>query len=201
MARQRKPFLEEFKETIAQASSQHGLGEPDYELEAIPGPQVLDEDGEPVEDEDGDPMSYPTVQALGATFRITLYTPVKNHPGVFKAASIPRRMRRKCLAKHIIGSGGPGVKPLRAFYEKKELDALYPGGWMRWEEAYEQFELGCFDETCPKRFDSAQKLRQHMLAVHGSDEFDVWKDEIEDLVREEQAAKRAARASRKEALS
>lgn len=191
--RQRKNFLEEFKDTIRAAGAAHDLGNPTYELEQVDGPPILDDDGEPVEDEDGNPAHYPPIQALGATFRITLYTPVKGHQGVFKEASIPRRMRRKCLAKTIIGSGGPGRKPLRAFYEKRELDAMYPGGWVRWDDAYADFEITCFDETCPKQFDSAQKMRQHMLSVHGPEEYEVWKEEIEEMVREENAERRASR--------
>ena len=191
--RKRLGFIDELKKVTTEAGEQSGLGRPDFEVERIEGPPILDEDGEPVEDEDGEPAHYPPIQAIGTSFRVTLFTPVKNHPGVYKSVSVPKRMRRKCLSKVIIGSGGPGRKPLRAFFEKRELDSMHPNGWLRWEEAYEEFEIECFDETCPKRFDSAQKLRQHMLSTHGGEEYEVWKEEIEEMVREENAQRRANR--------
>jgi hypothetical protein len=97
-------------------------------------------------------------------------------------------MVARCLSKKILGSNNR-KSPSPAFFRKRDL----PEGWIPWEVFCETFMHECYDETCGKRLDTAQKLKNHMISVHGEEEYALWKDDIEDEIKREAAERRTQR--------
>ena len=185
--RGRASFIEEMTERVrTKGDYTRGDKITGATIERIDVP-VSDEEGEAFAEE-GEQHDMPPIEVIATDMRRMLYVPVNGHPGVFKPTPVHKSMVARCLTKRTIPAGK------RAFYRKADL----PSGYILWDDYWHTMEHECPEENCTKVLDSAHKLKGHIIGVHGMDEWEMWKEEVEDAVRAEREKVRDARKKAKQ---
>lgn len=178
----RQTFIEKRAEQLAKAGVHLDVG--DSTVSADPTDD-LDYNVETVEVEDKvlNQKRKIGVETISPNNTQILWVKVRNYSNAYQPRTVPDTMVDICLKKKDQWGN-------KAFWRQEHL----PANWVPFTT--DNFELECFEEACHKRLPSAQSLAAHMQGFH-PDTYELFKDEIVELVKEYAKERSAARNKNK----